>query len=243
VTAVPTLARSEGFAIEARGDAALCVRLASEPSEAATARVMAALAALDAPDALGDRPAGVLDALPGYTSLLVVFEPSRGAAREIRTWIARRLAAAPPTLARPRATVELPALYDPAVAPDLEALAAEKGLALDELVALHSGGDYRCAILGFRPGFPYLEGLDPRLAAARLATPRTRVPAGSVGIGGGQTGVYPGEGPGGWRIVGRTPLRLFDPARREPFLVHPGDRVRFVPIDRAAFVTLGGSLA
>lgn len=233
---------SEPFVIETRGDAALSVRLASVPSELATTRVMAALAALTVDAAADDRPAGVLDVVPGYTSVLVVFEPQRGTAAEIRAWIGRRLAALSATSAPLRPTVELPTLYDPAVAPDLLALAADKQCTVDELVALHSRAVYRCAFLGFRPGFPYLEGLDPRLAAARLATPRTRVPAGSVGIGGGQTGVYPGDGPGGWRVLGRTPLRLFDPTRPEPFLVHPGDRVRFVPIDRDAFVALGGSL-
>ena len=95
-------------------------------------------------------------------------------------------------------------------------------------------------MIGFAPGFPYLSGLDPALALPRLATPRTRVPAGSVAIGGAQTGIYPRESPGGWRLLGRTPLRLFDPQRDPPSLLAPGDRVRFVAIDADRFTQLEG---
>jgi inhibitor of KinA len=137
--------------------------------------------------------------------------------------------------------VEIPVLYDPEVAPDLQALAEEKGLTVEALVALHTAPDYRCYLLGFRPGFPFLGGLDPRLVAARLPSPRPRVPAGSIGIGGRQTGVYPVDSPGGWRLIGRTPLPLFDPARADPFLVYAGDTVRFVAIDRAAFEGMGAA--
>jgi inhibitor of KinA len=136
--------------------------------------------------------------------------------------------------------VEIPVLYDPLVAPDLEALAAEKGLSVHDLAAAHASGVYWCALLGFRPGFPFLGGLDRRLHAARLATPRVRVAAGSVGIGGQQTGVYPVESPGGWRLIGRTPVRLFTPEHADPFLVHPGDAVRFVAVDADRYQALGG---
>lgn len=178
-------------------------------------------------------PAGVTDVVPGYASLLVIYDPLRARPDDVAAWIART--ADGPAVAQEARTVEIPVAYDPELAPDLAPLAAEKGLAVDELVALHSAPLYRCQLLGFRPGFPFLGGLDPRLASARLPSPRLRVPAGSVGIGGGQTGVYPVDSPGGWRLIGRTPLRLFDPARAEPFLVRAGDRVRFVPIDRATF--------
>ena len=103
------------------------------------------------------------------------------------------------------------------------------------MIARHSAPTYTVATIGFAPGFPYLSGLDPALALPRLATPRLRVPAGSVAIGGAQTGVYPRESPGGWRLIGRTPLRLFDPLRMPPSTLAPGDRVRFVAIDDEAF--------
>jgi inhibitor of KinA len=182
-------------------------------------------------------PAGVTDVVPGYASLLVAYDPLRADPAQVEAWIGGALAAGGDVAdARPPARrVELPVCYDPELAPDLAPLAAEKGLSVDELAALHAGGEYRCYLLGFRPGFPFLGGLDARLHAARLPSPRLRVPAGSVGIGGRQTGVYPVESPGGWRLIGRTPLRLFDPARPEPFLVRAGDTVRFVAIDRATF--------
>jgi inhibitor of KinA len=129
-------------------------------------------------------------------------------------------------------------LYHPDVAGDLLPLAAEKGLRPEELVARHTAPTYRCHMIGFRPGFPFLGGLDESLATPRLATPRLAVPAGAVAIGGRQTGIYPSCGPGGWRIIGRTPLVLFDPLRPEPFLIHPGDRVCFRAIDEKEFAAL-----
>jgi len=222
------------------GDSGLYVRFGAA-SEAVTVDVMlAVMAALDA-----DRPPGVLDILPGYATVLVTLDPGRADRAVVEDWIERTLGGAqrshPPAGPAPaRRTVDIPVLYDPAVAPDLEPLAHDKGLAIDELVALHTAGAYRCALLGFRPGFPFLAGLDPRLWAPRLATPRVRVPAGSVAIGGRQTGVYPVDSPGGWRIIGRTPVRLFDPGRADPFLVRAGDDVRFVRIDDAELARFDG---
>jgi inhibitor of KinA len=174
--------------------------------------------------------AGVLDVVPGYDTLLVAYDPLSVAAAEVRGWIARTIEGEAALVSGRR--VEIPVVYHPSVAPDLEALAAEKGLTVGELIGLHTAPDYRCYLLGFRPGFPFLGGLDPRLHAARLPSPRLRVPAGSVGIGGRQTGVYPVDSPGGWRLIGRTSLRLFDPDRAEPFLVRAGDTVRFVAVDQ-----------
>jgi inhibitor of KinA len=192
------------------------------------ARVLAATERL-----LRARPAAVTDVVPGYGCLLVVYDALAAAPDQVRDWIAGHVAGA--ALAPRSRTVEIPVAYHPDLAPDLEPLAAEKGLSVEELIARHAAPLYRCRLLGFRPGFPFLWGLDERLASARLSSPRLRVPAGAVGIGGAQTGIYPVESPGGWRLIGRTPVRLFDPARPEPFLVHPGDRVRFVPVDRAEF--------
>jgi KipI family sensor histidine kinase inhibitor len=125
-------------------------------------------------------------------------------------------------------SVEIPVRYGSEHGPDLAALAAHAGLGEDDVIARHCAGEYRVAMLGFSPGFPYLLGLDPLLAMPRLDTPRTRVAAGSVGIGGAQTGIYPQAGPGGWRIIGRTALALFDPLHDPPTLLAPGDRVRFI---------------
>lgn len=133
------------------------------------------------------------------------------------------------------APVEIPVCYASEYAPDLGALAAHAGLPREEVVARHCAGDYRVAMIGFAPGFPYLLGLDPALAMPRLSTPRTRVPAGSVAIGGAQTGIYPRDSPGGWHVIGRTPLPLFDAGRMPPALLAPGQRVRFRAIDADAF--------
>jgi inhibitor of KinA len=221
--------------ITAAGDAALVVRFGDAIDPAVNDRVLAALAALDR----APLPA-VIDLVPGYASLMVVYDPAVADAAEVEAWAAGALAAAP--LASTSREVEIPVLYDPRVAPDLEPLAREKGMSVDGLVALHAAGRYRCYLLGFRPGFPFLGGLDRRLHSSRLATPRVRVPAGAVGIGGQQTGVYPVASPGGWRLIGRTPLRLFDPARAEPFLVRAGDTVVFAPIAEATYRRLGGAV-
>jgi inhibitor of KinA len=228
--------------VAAAGDSAVILRSAGEISEAMLERVMATVAALDA-----RRIRGLRDVVPGYASVMVCFDPLATTAQEIRQEIALALATAPAPAVRPGAaplatTVELPVFYDPEVAPDLVALAGEKGLPIAGLVERHCRPTYRCHLLGFRPGFPFLGGLDPQLYSARLATPRVRVAAGSVAIGGRQTGIYPLAGPGGWRIVGRTPSVLFDPARSRPFLVAAGDRVKLIPIDRADFLARGGQL-
>ena len=212
------------------GDSGLRVQLGGEISEETFARVMGLLAALQT-----ERPPAVEDVLPGYDSVLVVFDPGRADLDGLHAWLQAALARARPRPPQAARRVEVPVLYHPDVAPDLAALAAEKGLTVGALAAAHAAPLYRCHLLGFRPGFPFLGGLPPALFAARLPTPRLSVPAGSVGIGGRQTGIYPGAGPGGWRIVGRTPLQLFDPDRADPFLIHPGDLVRFVPVAEASF--------
>ncbi|HEY6894280.1 MAG TPA: 5-oxoprolinase subunit PxpB, partial [Rhodanobacteraceae bacterium] len=145
------------------------------------------------------------------------------------------LAAPPETGRAPQRLVEIPVRYGGEYGPDLDALAHYAKLDAAEVIAKHTAATYTVAMLGFAPGFPYLFGLDDALQMPRRATPRTRVPAGSVAIGGAQTGIYPTELPGGWQLIGRTPLALFDAARDPPSLLMPGDRVRFVAIGADAF--------
>ncbi len=135
----------------------------------------------------------------------------------------------PPEDTLPPRLVEIPVRYGGADGPDLAELAARAGVSEAEAAALHSGAEYRVAFLGFQPGFAYLFGTPAVLAAPRLATPRARVPAGSLAVGGPYSAIYPGAAPGGWRIIGRTEQVLFDPLRDPPALLAPGDRVRFVP--------------
>lgn len=219
------------------GDSALLVRLGDGISPAVADAVTAALGAIDA--ARGRAPF-VVDVVASYRSVLVVYDCSQAGEDEARRFVADALGGTPAAARPAPRTHEIPVLYHPAVAPDLESLAAEKSLAVDDLVGRHVAPTYRVHMLGFRPGFPFLGGLDPSLAAPRLPTPRTAVPAGSVGIGGRQTGIYSMRSPGGWRIVGRTPARIFDPARADPFSLAPGDLVRFVPIDETRYRALGG---
>jgi KipI family sensor histidine kinase inhibitor len=127
-------------------------------------------------------------------------------------------------------SVEIPVIYGGDQGPDLQNVAILAGLTTEEVIRLHSSAEYSVCFIGFLPGFPYLSGMDPRLAAPRLATPRPLVPAGSVGIAGGQTGIYPLDSPGGWRIIGRTTLTIFDPHREPPVLLKAGDRVRFIAV-------------
>lgn len=131
--------------------------------------------------------------------------------------------------------IEIPTCYEGGCSPDLEDLARQAGLSSAEVVRLHSGAEYRVDFLGFMPGFGYLSGLPAALEAPRLESPRLRVPVGSVGIAGARTGVYPMESPGGWRLIGRTPVVMFDALRERPALLAAGDRVRFVPIDFVRF--------
>lgn len=169
----------------------------------------------------------IVDVVPGMNNLTLMFDPLAAAA----TTLAPTLQAAwddAQNVAESGREVELPVEYGGAFGPDLAALADHTGLSAAEVVRRHAAGHYVVFFLGFQPGFPYLGGLDEALHMPRRAAPRLEVPAGSVGIGGAQTGIYPAAAPGGWQLIGRTPLALFDPARTPPTLLQPGDRVRFV---------------
>jgi inhibitor of KinA len=167
--------------------------------------------------------------------VLIDFDPRLRTHTEMETLVQERLAASThEALPEPR-TVEIPVCYGGEYGPDLDDVAAIAGRSPSEVAAIHSGADYLVCFLGFSPGFPYLSGMPESIAASRLATPRSRVPAGSVAIGGRQTGVYPLASPGGWRIIGRTPLRLFQPFADPPVLLRMGDHVKFVPISKGDF--------
>lgn len=213
-----------GLRFEPLGDSALLVLL-HEAAPGAVAAAARRLAAAALP--------GATDVVAGFTSVAVHFDPLATGAEALRAAVRRALEGARPAGGGAARTVEIPVVYGGRRGPDLEALARARGLAPGEVAAIHAAGGYRVQTIGFLPGFPYLDGLDARLAAPRHSAPRPAVPAGSVGIGGGHTGVYPVESPGGWQIIGWTPLRLFDPAREPAALLRPGDRVRFRPVREA----------
>ena len=178
-------------------------------------RLHAALRGLD--------PPGVVELVPAYRTVLIVADPGQAEALDD---LAARLPGLelPPAEAVAGETVDIPVRYD---GEDLPEVAGLTGLEPEEVVRRHTAPEYTVAFLGFSPGFPYLVGLDPALQVPRRDTPRTSIPAGSVGLAGNQTGIYPTATPGGWQLIGRTEVTLFDPARDPPALLAPGTRLRF----------------
>ena len=235
--------------IEPLGDAALLVH--------GTGGIASTEDALDAVLALRDRLRaesipGVIEITSAYSSVAVFYDPAAVAPAadadpdSIFEWLKARIlrSVSAPGVGKRRpsrrryATAEIPVCYDAEFAFDLTEVARRAGFSIDEVVARHARGEYRVQCVGFAPGFPYLSGLPEELASPRRATPRAHVPAGSVAIGGVQTGIYPQDSPGGWNVIGRTPACLFDPQRDPPTLLQAGDRVRFRNITRAEFDAL-----
>jgi inhibitor of KinA len=190
---------------------------------------------------------GVIELASAYTSVAVFFNPITVAkasetSGELFDWLATRIRAAVVGVAGPgktapsqSQTIEIPVCYDPEFALDIDDVARRANISPGEVIRLHSAAEYRVACIGFVPGFPFLTGLSRKLATPRRAVPRKEIPPGSVGIGGAQTGIYPLRSPGGWNLIGRTPLRLFDPDKNPPTLLQAGDRVRFRVIRREEF--------
>ncbi|MEO7273554.1 MAG: 5-oxoprolinase subunit PxpB [Vicinamibacterales bacterium] len=216
--------------IVAAGDAALLVSLPQVIDASLNAWCVAFA------EAVAERyGAGVRDAVVGYASVTVYFDPvlvdPEWLERELQDLAARL----PATAVRSGAVIDVPVLYGGEMGPDIADVAAFGGCAVDDVVAWHAAVTYRVYLVGFVPGFAYLATVDPRIAAPRRATPRLAMPIGAVAIAGGQTGIYPDTTPGGWNIIGRTPLLPFDPERESPSLFKPGDQVRFQPITEAEF--------
>lgn len=173
---------------------------------------------------------GVVDLIPTYRSLLVEYDATQVSFEEMTDRLADIRSSSSESPEDDVTVVHLPVLYGGEYGPDLDFVARNAGMEIDEVVDLHSGTEYPVYMMGFTPGFPYLGGMSERIATPRLSTPRGTIPAGSVGIAEAQTGVYPIRSPGGWRLIGRTPLRLFDVDRTPPSLIDAGDCVRFVPL-------------
>lgn len=210
--------------LHALGDGALVCTLAAPATLARQRRIWALRE-----EAL--RWPAVSEALPGMNNLTLLFDPALVDAAELEIQVLTawpQLGAGGEDMDAPGRTVEIPVAYGGAHGPDLADVAAHTGLAPAEVVRRHAGGEYVVYLLGFLPGFAFMGGLAPELATPRRTEPRLTVPARSVGIGGAQTGIYPLASPGGWQLIGRTALELFDPQAAEPTLLRPGDRVRFV---------------
>jgi KipI family sensor histidine kinase inhibitor len=210
------------------GDSAVIVEFEDRIDERINAQAIGLASAVESA-----RLAGVRDVVPTYRTVAVYFDPLRTDHQALTDLLEREAGAVDggrrsgPRADGPR---DIPVCYGGDFGPDLADVAAQARLSEAQVIARHSGTLYRVFMMGFVPGFTYLGTVDPAIATPRRATPRLRVPAGSVGIAGLQTGIYPAETPGGWQLLGRTPLKLFDLARANPFLLKPGDTVRFHPI-------------
>ena len=219
------------------GENALILYLGAETSLEVSARVQAAARAVEA--VLGD---DLIDLVPSYASLLIIYDPFRTDHLKVGQQVRAALEQLDSSVPDEGRAVVLPVYYAQESGEDLEAMAAQGNMSTDELIALHSGCDYRVYAIGFAPGFAYLGEVDERIAAPRLTTPRQKVPRGAVAIADRQTAVYPAESPGGWNLIGRCPVRMFNPGSSPTMPVQVGDRVRFEPIGRERFLELGGEL-
>lgn len=218
------------YRVVAAGDSALVVEFEERIDAAVNARTIAFAEAVHA----AQLP-GVRDVVPTYRSTAIYFDPLRTDSIALHTCIEREAARPPAPRAAAAEPVRIPVCYGGELGPDLPAVAEFAKAKEDDVVRLHTAATYRVFMLGFVPGFAYLGIVDDRIAMARRSTPRVRVPAGSVGIAGVQTGIYPAETPGGWQLIGRTPMKPFDPSRANPFLMKAGDSVQFYPIDRREY--------
>ena len=222
----------------AAGDAAVSVEVADEISREANTRVLTLERLLQ--DA---RLPGLVETLPTFRALLVTYDPlvlSWDRLRAVVEALAPRLEHAK---APPGRRVELPCAYGGEYGPDLEEVARRLGVLAADVVRLHADAEHYVYFIGFTPGLPYMSGQPAALTIPRLDRPRTKTPAGSVGIGGSQTSIYSVESPGGFWVLGRTPLRLYDPGAADPILLRAGDRVRFRPIDAAEFGEIAQAVA
>jgi KipI family sensor histidine kinase inhibitor len=220
------------------GDLALSVEFGDEISREVNARVLA-LEYLIQQKAL----AGVTETVPTFRSLLVYYDPFVVAFEDLAGALRGLAALARPDVLPPARTVEIPCCYGGDLGFELEAAAARLGLAPEDVARRHAAEDYYVYFVGFTPGLPYMTGMPERLTIPRLERPRTTTPPGSVGIGGIQCCIYSVDSPGGFWILGRTPLRLYDPSAAEPSLLRPGDHVRFRMIDRGEFDRIADAVA
>ena len=217
---------TEDFQIVPAGDAALIVQFAERIDPEINARAIAmaeALRALPLP--------GLLDVVPTFRSVAIYFDPLQTERDRLVERLRALASVEPQPVREAEAPIRIPVRYGGEFGPDLADVAQFASASESDVVALHTSVTYRVFMLGFLPGFAYLGTVDARIAAPRRATPRTNVPAGSVAIAGSQTGIYPSDTPGGWQIVGRTPVKLFDLARPEPCLLKAGDTVQFFPME------------
>lgn len=214
------------------GDCAVTLQIGAEISEQVNREVVCALNALRKADIIG-----VVELVPTYTSICIHYDPVMLSYETLQRTIGQiKINLSEDNQEAPGRIVEIPVCYGGEYGPDLSFVAQHNGLTPEEVIKRHSEGEYLVYMLGFLPGFAYMGGMDASIACPRLESPRTKIPAGSVGIAGTQTGIYPLSSPGGWQLIGRTPLKMFAiHGDQTQFALSAGDRVRFVPITEETY--------
>ena len=222
--------RMQNIKIRIAGDASLLVEFGKEINPEINRKIAATVQLMRE-----QHIEGVVDVIPAFCSLLINYDPRVIGYEEISKRIKSLLKVEIQAGAERKKIFEIPVCYGGEFGPDIANIAEHAGLTEEEVIEIHSSRDYLIYMLGFLPGFCYLGGLDERIFTPRLANPRLKIDAGSVGIGGSQTGIYPLDSPGGWQLMGKTPVKTYDPTRETPILVEAGDYIRFVPIDEEEF--------
>jgi inhibitor of KinA len=212
------------------GDTSICVEFGNEISTEINAKIRAFNILIGE-----SKIPGIVETVPTYRSIMVHYDPGVITHREIEKRLRALIGRMDTVVIPPSSVLEIPVLYGGEMGPDLPFVAEHAGITPEEVIRLHTEPEYLIYMLGFTPGFTYLGGLNPKIETPRLKTPRVKIPAGSVGIAGKQTGVYPIDSPGGWQLIGRTPVRMYDPNREKPILPEAGQYIRFRSIDRAEY--------
>ena len=212
------------------GDTSLSVEFGNEIKESINHDIRAYKIALEKAEI-----PGIVETVPTYRSLMVHYNPRIIRNGELKEKLEKLLSEMGDIEIPPSPVLEIPVLYGGEMGPDLPFVAENAGLSEEEVIRIHSGTEYLIYMLGFTPGFTYLGGMSDKIATPRLQQPRVKIPAGSVGIAGSQTGIYPIDSPGGWQLIGRTPLKMYDPNRETPILPEAGQYMKFYPIDQAEY--------
>ncbi len=215
------------------GDASLLIEFGKEISPEINAKITATVQLMKE-----QHIEGVVDIIPAFCSLLINYDPRVLSYDDISKRMKRLLKMDIKAGESRRRVFEIPVCYGGQYGPDLANIAEHAGLTEEEVIKIHSSRDYLIYMLGFLPGFCYLGGLDERIHTPRLANPRLKINAGSVGIGGSQTGIYPLDSPGGWQLMGMTPVKTYDPDREVPILLSAGDYIRFIPVDEEEYLRI-----